>query len=98
MSGKVKSHTGFPNVPYVPGYQCRTVISVPFGRDVEVTIGGNASSAGLRPGHGLRPWDYAIIVDGSSARRLTFMCDVDLYKKNLGRSKILYKKTFEFQI
>lgn len=79
-TGKVKSHDGFPGIPYSPGYQCRTVISVPFGRTVEVSIGGNNSTAGLRP------WDYAVLVDGSVSRKLTFMCDVDKYKKALGRS------------
>ncbi|GAU96671.1 hypothetical protein RvY_08085-2 [Ramazzottius varieornatus] len=79
-TGKVRSHDGFPSSPYSPGYQCRTVISVPFGRTVEVTVGGNNSTAGLRP------WDYAVLVDGSVSRKLSFMCDVDKYKKALGRN------------
>jgi hypothetical protein len=43
-----------------------------------VTIGG--------AGAGLRPWDFAILLDGRVANKLNFICDVNRYK-TLGNSK-----------
>ncbi|OQV18457.1 putative Atrial natriuretic peptide-converting enzyme [Hypsibius exemplaris] len=73
QGGTLKSHDGYPNTPYSPGFQCRYVINVPPGRHAEVTIGGSTL--------GLRPWDFAILIDGTVASKLNFMCNVERYKQ-----------------
>ncbi|OQV14733.1 putative Chymotrypsinogen A [Hypsibius exemplaris] len=69
-SGTVKSHDGYPRSPYAPGFQCRYVITVPAGRQAAATIEGNVA---------LRPWDFAVLVDGNAASRLNFICNPERY-------------------
>ena len=84
LSGFIKSHDGYPDRPYTPGYRCRFVISVPNG-DVEVGVDLGDQQRRRSP-VGLRPWDYVVAVDGGRYSELKFMCDLEKYKA-LGKSK-----------
>ncbi|XP_055347783.1 brain-specific serine protease 4-like [Paramacrobiotus metropolitanus] len=72
-AGQLKSHEQYPAAPYPPGFQCRYVIHAADNRIVEAKIGAGDV--------GLRPWDFAIIINGRVASKLTFICNVNEYKK-----------------
>ena len=80
--GKIKSHDGYPSAAYSPGYKCRTVINVPAGYKAEVSVG---AMNGHKNASSIRPWDFIILVDGSVAGKLDFICEVERYKQ-LGNS------------
>ena len=76
--GEEVSHAGYPDSPYQIGHQCRLIIQVPKDERPVVNIGEGEA--------GLRPWDYAVMINGHYADKLNFICDVNQYT-SLGERK-----------